>query len=204
VPYNASMNTVSRTNMPNAEGGTDPGTGLMNAFNLLSSSASLSPVGTGRRGAAKIVIFETDGVPNTLTNGTLQNDGPNSRYTGIGVGSFTSNGDSTVINNALTVVDKIVADTNTNAGTPSGFSLPNTKARVYPIGFGDLFTTGTTQEAGARTFLQDVGRRGNTLGPTDLLPATSIITGDYQTRIDNLRDTLERIMQSGVQVTLVE
>ncbi len=202
IPYNTSFNTVSRTNIPNADSGTDPATGLMNGYNLLSSSTTLG--GTGRRGAAKIVIFETDGVPNCLTNGALQNDGPNSRYTGISASSFTFNGDPTVIANALLVVDAIVADTNNTAGQPSGFSLPNSKARVYPIAFGDLFSTNTTAKTGAVTFLTNMAIRGNTLDAGGTLPSGSIITGTYQNRIDTLRSCLERIMQSGVQVTLIE
>src|SRR5439155_5437631 len=68
-PYNLSFANVTADEIPNAGGTTDPNTGLAYAFNLLSSSSQL-PAGTygtvkGRRGAAKIVIFETDGVPNT-------------------------------------------------------------------------------------------------------------------------------------------
>ena len=36
------------------------------------------------------------------------------------------------------------------------------------------------------------------------IPSYQIITGTYTTRISNLRTALERILQSGVQVTLIE
>ena len=46
-------------------------------------------------------------------------------------------------------------------------------------------------------------------GNTSAASATSIesykiITGDYNTRIENLRAVLERIIQAGIQVTLIE
>ena len=88
-------------------------------------------------------------------------------------------------------------------GTDSGFSLPNAPARVYAIGFGDIFST--TSAATAKTFLLNIQKAGKTSAPTDTsIPSYQIITGVYQDRIDNLRTGLERILQGGVQVTLVE
>ena len=79
-------------------------------------------------------------------------------------------------------------------------------ARVYSIGFGDLFSTpAATQQTAARAFLLNVQKNGNTSPASATgIPPEQIITGDYQTRIDYLRFVLERIMQSGVQVTLIE
>ena len=84
-PYDTSFNVaITPDEIPNANGSTDPNTGLAYAFNVLSPSvltstnaATASPQGygtlKGRRGAAKMVIIETDGVPNTysgLSSGT--------------------------------------------------------------------------------------------------------------------------------------
>src|SRR5262249_56836020 len=103
---------------------------------------------------------------------------------------------------AYDVVDQIrkpAASVN-SAGTDSGLSLPNAPARVYAIGFGDIFSTsaGPTAEA----FLLAVQKKGGTSpASATSMPTAQIITGPYQTRIDNLRSALQTICQSGVQVT---
>jgi len=78
---------------------------------------------------------------------------------------------------------------------------------VFAIGFGDLFSISppTSSATSALQFLLNVQKAGGTSAASETaLPAGHIITGPYQTRIDNLRTTLERIMQSGVQVTLIQ
>ena len=88
-PYNVSFGAAYGTDeIPNANGSTDPNTGLAYAFNVLSPSvltpatpSSANPPGygtlKGRRGAGKVVILETDGVPNT--------------YSGVSSGTTTMN-----------------------------------------------------------------------------------------------------------------
>jgi hypothetical protein len=57
----------------------------------------------------------------------------------------------------------------------------------------------------ALTFLQTIAYNGNTNTSTSTaLPAAQIITGDYTTRINNLRSGLETVFQNGVQVALIE
>jgi hypothetical protein len=192
----------TRGNIPNAQGGTDPVTGLALAYNLLSPSQFVNPdpLRRGRRGAAKIVIFETDGVPNGTQPFNLQKKGYDSYYA---FGGSTPNTDPKGA--AYDVIDQIrkpVAAT-TAGGADSGLSLPNAPARVYAIGFGDIFSTGAGPAAEA--FLLNVQKRGGTSpASATAMPATQVITGPYQARIDNLRSALERICQSGVQVTLIE
>ena len=97
---------------------------------------------------------------------------------------------------------KPAAPTN-GGGLDSGLSLPNAPARVYAIGFGDIFSTGAGPTAEA--FLLNVQKRGGTSPASATnMPTAQIITGPYQTRIDNLRTALQTICQSGVQVTLIE
>jgi hypothetical protein len=218
--------------IPNGQGSTDPITGLAVAFNLLSHSTTLSAADYGtraRKGAAKIVIFETDGIPNTDRSWSITGSGENTRY--INSGSIQRwNGDSSLnqyARAAVAVVSRITAPVST--GGTSGYSTPNTPARVYAIAFGDLFDgypdmsqiSGTGQDA--LQFLLRVQQVGNTSPPgnppTVGLPPEQVITGPYQRpdptmpedpvsnppgRIEKLRSALERIMQSGVQVTLLE
>src|SRR5262249_13978236 len=79
-------------NVPRAKGGTAPGMGFMIAYNLLSSSHTLRTYsqpepqyrgfagGLGRKGANRLVIFETDGVPNTRAFATFQSSSSDSYY----------------------------------------------------------------------------------------------------------------------------
>ena len=217
-PYNTTgLGGYSDVEIPNAAGGTDPATGLAYTFNLLSPStiAAAQAVGTGngRRGAQKIVIFETDGVPNNYRVPTMNPHGYNSYYTLGGVVGG-SNGNTTGINHAHNVIKQIVkpmATTATTSGTgaDSGLSLPNAPARVYPIAFGDLFdevlAPSATFRATANLFLAQCAQHGGTgTAGAIKLPDSQIITGPYEQRITRMRDCLERIFQSGVSVTLIE
>jgi hypothetical protein len=196
-PYNDSFGDGLIGDIPNGYGGTDPSTGFALAYNLLSSASAIS--GSGRRGANKIVIFETDGVPNGYLNNTFTAAGPNSYYT-IG-NTYTNPGNNAPasITPALAIIDQIVADESTN-----GFSSASSSARVYPIAFGDLFDSTSTSRGQALTFLQQVAFRGLTSDSAATpLPPYQIITGTAEDRKDKLRDAFERIMQSGVQVTLL-
>ncbi|CAN5561968.1 hypothetical protein BH11PLA2_BH11PLA2_04650 [soil metagenome] len=201
-PYNTSMGSRLVGDLPNANGGTDPNNGLSIAYNLFSASTSGASGANGRRGASKIVIFETDGVPNAYQNWDFVSAGINSKYNWIDAGASTGNGVDPAMSEAYAVVQQICAST--TAGNP-GYSLPNAPARVYSIAFGDLFSSSSTYKPQALTFLQTVQYNGNALASTTTpLPAEQIITGDYNTRINNMRTALERIFQNGVQVALIE
>jgi hypothetical protein len=207
-PYDNNVNYTGWTNIPNAQANTDPNTGLMLAFNILapSSFVNADPARRGRIGAAKIVIFETDGIPNAAQNGTFVRRGYESFYNNIG-GNHPSFPDNQTggSNAAYAVVDQIrkpMATTNAT-NVDSGMSMPNAPARVYSIGFGDIFETSLGPTAA--NFLLEIQKRGGTSRPTDTaIPDYQIITGPFDTRITNLRTALERILQSGVQVTLIE
>ncbi|VTS01068.1 Uncharacterized protein OS=Singulisphaera acidiphila (strain ATCC BAA-1392 / DSM 18658 / VKM B-2454 / MOB10) GN=Sinac_7493 PE=4 SV=1: Tad: Tad_C [Gemmata massiliana] len=217
-PYTTSSLTGhDDADIPNAGGSTDPQTGLAYGFNVLSpstiSAAQSVGTGNGRRGAQKIIIFETDGVPNSYRTPTFVPRGYNSYYTLSGVTS-ASNGNTTGINYAYSVIQQTVKQmattaTTSGAGADSGLSLPNAQARVYPIAFGDLFDAqlapGATYRDTAQAFLAKCAEYGGTgtAGATTL-PAAQTITGPYDQRITRMRDCLERIFQSGVSVVLIE
>ena len=217
-PYTTSSLTGhDDADIPNAGGSTDPQTGLAYAFNVLSpstiSAAQSVGTGSGRRGAQKIIIFETDGVPNSYRTPSFVQRGYNSYYTLGGVTS-ASNGNTTGINYAYGVIQQTVKQmaataTTSGAGADSGLSLPNAQARVYPIAFGDLFDAqlapGATYRDTAQAFLAKCAEYGGTgtVGAT-ALPDAQTITGPYDQRITRMRDCLERIFQSGVSVVLIE
>jgi hypothetical protein len=217
-PYtNTSLTGYTAGDIPNAGGSTDPDTGLAYAFNLLSPSTVTAAVsagtGAGRRGAQKIVIFETDGVPNAYRALTFNQLGYNSYYT-TGAPNVAANGDPTSMSQAYSVIQQMttqMASTATTSGTGanSGLSLPNAPARVYPIAFGDMFDPNIAPNATfaptALQFLANCAYYGNT-GPSGAttLPSTQIITGTYTTRITNLRNCMQQIFQSGVSVALIQ
>jgi hypothetical protein len=78
---------------------------------------------------------------------------------------------------------------------------------LHALAFGELFepTTNSASKTSALRFLLDFQRVGgtSTLSDTSIEPY-KIITGDADTRIDKIRQALERIMQSGVQVALIQ
>lgn len=212
-PYSdTSLNGYTDGEVPNAGGSTDPNTGLAYAFNVLSPStitaAQSAGAGAGRRGAQKIIIFETDGVPNYSRTATFVPRGYNSYYTVSGGGNETQ-GSTTVQQKSFDIISQIVKQsaltaTTSGTGPDSGLSLPNAPARVYPIAFGDLFdeelAPGAYFRDTAKSFLNQCAARGG----TGSLPETQIITGPYSQRITRLRDCLERIFQGGVTVALIE
>jgi Flp pilus assembly protein TadG len=216
--YDTGMNWQGYNSIQTAQGGTDPNTGLAVAFNILcpttvgnSGNPGLPPLPPspyanqtasrrGRRGAAKVVIFETDGVPNNSRQVTYNAQGINSWY---GINTGTSGGGAETA--AYDVVNRIVSQMASGTSGNSGLSTPSSPARVYSIGFGDLFSSTGGLNNSARSFLLEVQKRGGTSGPTDTaIPSYQIITGTYSERIDSLRTAFERILQSGVQVTLIE
>jgi hypothetical protein len=215
-PYtNTSLTGYNTNDIPNAGGSTDPNTGLAWAFNALSpstvSAATALGTGVGRRGAQKIIIFETDGVPNSYTSVTFNKMGFNSYYS-FGGYTFGSNGDATSIQDAYNVIQQIVkpmATTSVTSGTgaDSGLSLGNAPALVFPIAFGDLFDPNLSPNATfaptALAFLGQCAQYGKTQSTTTL-PSTYVITGTYSNRITNLRNAMQQIFQSGVSVALIQ
>src|SRR5206468_8340265 len=115
-PYNSSFTDVAIGNVPNAASNTSPECGFKLAYNQFSAAAGFN----GRKGASKMVIFETDGVPNTQTIGSLNNNGAyQSYYSGLSVGSNVGNMNSTVVTNALAAVTQICA---LDTASPPGYS----------------------------------------------------------------------------------
>ena len=210
--------------------------GFMTAYNQFSNATdtSVNPnvIYAGRQGAAKVVIFETDGCPNTICSGSLTGSGGTGNWYYGSMGNCNYVTTSTSLNvtpktDACTVVQQICAQT--TAATP-GYSTARTPAQVHAIAFGDLFESTSSSSLGpaALRFLCAVQIYGNTsAGPggtvtapgtmaswyTDTLNYTTyytniepwkVITGSYTTRISNLSTCMQRIMQSGIPVALIQ
>lgn len=198
-PYNSSWGYVGGGDIPNARGGTCPEMGFKVAYNEFSGATGYF----GRRGAAKVCILETDGVPNHSCGGTFSNGGMyNSKYTGS-IGSTTSQGNnsSNATDPAVAVVTAIC---NLDTASTPGYSTNRSPARVHAIAFGDLFETTSSLKGNALDFLLRVQKAGKTSAPGDTsIESYKICTGNATIRILTLQQALERIMQSGIQVSLI-
>jgi len=207
---------------------TCPQMAFMVAYNELGSASSSSAgvAFSGRVGAAKLVIFETDGMPNATCSASLTATGGGGAgsyyYAGIGNVSLESSVSTSISDpakaNALTVVQQITALTTAN---PPGYSTARNPAQVHAIAFGELFepTTTSAQQPAALRFLTAVQIYGNTSpnpGGSWLndsldynayyasIQPYKIITGNATTRIANLTTCMQTIMQSGIQIALIQ
>ncbi len=210
-PYTSTMGLALQGNLPNANGGTDPVSGFAQAFNTLSWSTSVYAArtapnntaangGSGRKGAAKMVIYETDGVPNGRPQWTYMNPGTNNAYWREG----GSNPGSSAADDSIQV-----ANTMDQLQGSGGMNLPNNSVKVHCLAFGDLFATPySTAAQNGLSYLLNVQKAGNTSPATAsgwaAFPSGQVIGGTYSERITKLRSAMEAIMQSGIQVTLVE
>lgn len=222
TPYDADFDQV-----PRANGGTAPGMGFMIAFNQMSSSVTnlrlyAAPSttyrgnagGLGRRGSERLLIFETDGAPNTAATSTLVSAGKDSYYqirvkdpsnlsSSSNVEWPTSPGytDTAVFD----VVKQICA---LDTASPPGHSTLRKPVSVYPLGYGSMFDPAnpSAAQSTALTFMQSVAYYGNTATDTSgsNFPDWSRIYGTNTQRVTRMQSAFTKIMQSGVQVTLIE
>ena len=183
--------------IPNADGGTDPEMAFMVAYNQFSSATGFN----GRKGANKMIVFETDGVPTSNANGTFQSGGAYlSKFTGISDAGSSGADDIYALNTLQYVC-------NLTSANPNGYSTIKNPVSVHSIAFGQLFETNSTSTGtpAAMDFLVKCQIKGNTSpsGATTL-NSEKIITGTYNQRIEKIRSAFEKVLQSGIQITLIE
>ncbi len=237
-PYDTNFNDKTGGNVPNASGGTNSSAGLAVAYNQFSSNTSQGF--TGRTGAVKMVILETDGVTHDYFGYTMNNNGAWNSYYSINSTDpgETVNDDpnSTSKTWTYTVAQQLCAST---AANPPGYSTARQPARIHCLAFGQLMepsmtnspTAGPMQQC-VLEFLLKIQQNGNTSPTTDTIqscwgyPGTptsggdgvtppsggytsgtqsfKIIVGGYQQRINLIQQAMSRIMQSGVQISLID
>lgn len=203
--------------VPRAFGGTCYSMGLMQAYNQFSGNTSLvnfNPAepagdagGNGRRGAQKVVILETDGVPNTTATASLSNLGAHNsyyriRYNSASPGSsefpsVSSPGYSTVTSQIYSLCNQICA---METASPPGYSTTSKKALIHCIGFGPVFAPGSPDAAAALNVLNQMQTIGNV---NDGMPSYKIIYGSEDQMVLKLQQAFTQILQNGVQVSLL-
>ncbi|HXG11321.1 MAG TPA: pilus assembly protein TadG-related protein [Gemmataceae bacterium] len=223
--------------LPRPIGGTCYAMPLMLAFNQFSINTSLrtfnpAPApygdagGLGRKGAQKLIIFETDGDPNVKATKTATvSSTPHASYFPIRYNSsnpsaseyptvsdeLTANS-STVVDEIRNLCNELVADESDSSGLATsskhGFGTKSKPVLIHCIAFGQL--VGTTPPD-TLVMMETIGnipveqRIGSTTAPygTTAKPY-KMITGTEDEMRDGLRNCIQRIMQSGVQVSLLE
>jgi hypothetical protein len=215
-PYDA-----NNLEVPRAMGGTCYSMALMQAFNQFSANSSLvnynpgAPAGdaggNGRKGAQKLIIFETDGAPNTTASASLANSGAYNSYYAIrynstspGASEFPTNingysdNSSTVTTQIFNLCNQICA---LDSASPPGYSTASKKALIHCIGFGPEFSpSGANRTTNIATLnqMQTIG------SVTDGMPSYKIIYGTESSVITSLQQAFTQILQSGVQVSLIQ
>lgn len=214
TPYDA-----NNLEVPRAFGGTCYAQPLMLAYNQFSAATACrnyaSPSGlaggNGRKGAQKIVIFETDGAPNTTANANLQNNGAYQSYYSVrynpgnpsgseypnSVNGYADNS-STVTNQIYNICDQIVAS---DTASPPGYTSGARKVLIHCLGFGPLFAPGTSTAAPNTATLNQMQLIGNV---NDGMPSYKIIYGDQNTIVANLQQAFTQILESTVPVSLIQ
>jgi Flp pilus assembly protein TadG len=218
------------TDIPKANGGTCYAMPLMLVYNQFSGNSSLqtyatSPApmgqagGNGRKGAQKLIIFETDGMVNTTASANFTNAGAYKSYYNIrlqdNTGSASNEYPTNVVGSvsqgttqALAVVSQICALD--SAGSP-GYSTPNKPVLIHTLAFGTLFDPSNTSsyKTNALNLLQNIQYIGGKAGGeqatlTTPLASYKIIVGPYTQRIQDIQNAFGKIMQDGIQVSLIQ
>lgn len=215
-PYDA-----NNLEVPRAFGGTCYAMPLMLAYNQFSGASSLvnyntgAPAGdaggNGRKGAQKIIIFETDGAPNTTASAAFTNSGPYNSYYNVRYNSANPSGSqypggiSGYSDNASTVTSQIyticqnIANLDT-AGTP-GYSTATKPVQIHCIGFGSYFSPSSSTASANIATLNQMQKIGNV---TDNMPSYKLVYGDQNTIVSNLQQAIIKILESTVPVGLVQ
>jgi hypothetical protein len=185
------------------DGNTTSNYGFMLAHNQFysnSASSQSTSGGAGRKGANRLVIFETDGMANTSAdcdgtwNGSCYN---------IGAGPIGTSGlaaDQAVYK----CVSRLVAQE--GAG---GFSTPSKPVTIQCLAFGAIFepdAPASSRDPGV-TLLQNISALGNTVFPSSSADPTNgykWVIGDLPTRQALLQKAFQNIMQSTIGVSLIQ
>jgi Flp pilus assembly protein TadG len=160
--------------------------------------------GLGRKGAQKVIIFETDGLANTSATASLVNAGtynyyqirydmnkPNSsEYPST---TATNLNDPTVLSQVYSLIQQLV----------TSYGTSRNPFRLYTVGFGSVFQ-GVNASA-AQTTLQTMQYyAGTQASASTALPSNQIITGTDAQMSSNMIDTFTKILENGVQIALIK
>jgi hypothetical protein len=186
--------------------------GLMLAYNQFSGDAALRSKllgGDGRKGAARVVILETDGMANVNANAGFTDNGPYQSYYNIKPGDNITSG-GTASTGALNVARKICALTTGSPDSP-GFATTRKPVHLHCVAFGAVFEPDASgsEPANAMAFLQQLSQIGGTGFPASVTDSGSpyfykLCTGNLAQRQTKLRQAFSNIMNEEVSISLVK
>jgi Flp pilus assembly protein TadG len=161
--------------------------------------------GMGRKGAQKVVIFETDGMANCTATATLTTASAGYTYYSIryNMNSPTTSEyplvGATTVNNStvLSQVYSLVTQLQTTYGTARN------PFRLYAIGFGPVFQG--SDATSALSVLQNMQYyAGTQSSPSTALPSNQVIIGTDAQMSANMISAYTSILQNGVQIALIK
>ena len=221
-PSTGQVPSADFTDVPRADGDTCFAMALMQCYNqfavtkptdtTLRSYATSSPInfpsgmagGQGRQGAQKVVIFETDGLPNCSATAALASAGSYSyykvRYNMNNQGSSEYPAvTATTINNpaVLNQIYSLITQLSTTYGTSRN------PFRLYSIGFGPVFT-GANSGAALSTLQSMQYYAGTQSSASTPLTSNQVITGTDAQMSAAMIDAYTSILQNGVQIALIK
>jgi hypothetical protein len=202
--------------------------GLMLAFNQFSTNSTLrtfnpapAPTGDagglGRKGAQKLIIFETDGLPNIrATKALTTSSSPHESYYPIRYNSTDptlseyatvsgelSDNDANVLSDVNSICTALTADEANH-----GFGTRAKPVLIHCIAFGGVIGSSAPSTLVTMETLGNIPveqRIGSTTAPYGSVTAPyKLITGTETQMRDGLRNCISRIMQAGIQVSLLE
>ncbi|MGD9646207.1 MAG: pilus assembly protein TadG-related protein [Pirellulales bacterium] len=219
---NATIRPYDSDNMdaPRAMGGTCYAMPLMLAYNQFSGNTSLQTYssgkptgdagGNGRKGAQKIIIFETDGGANTTANASFTNSGSHNSYYNVRFNYSNPNGSqypnnvngysdnaSTVTSQINSVCTQICA---LETASSPGYSSATKKVQIHCIGFGPQFDPATSGQSSRVATLNAMQVIGNV---NDGMPSYKLVYGTESTMINNMQQAFTKILQNGIQISLI-
>jgi Flp pilus assembly protein TadG len=221
-PATGSIPSADFMDTPRADGNTCFAMALMHCYNqfavtpvndtTLRSFTSSSPIafpggmagGMGRKGAQKVIIFETDGLPNTSATASLvsagtynyykirydMNNPTGSEYPAISV-SYSN--DPNVLSQINSLVQQLATD----------YGSSRNPFRLYAIGFGPVFEGANAADA-LQTLQSMQYYAGTQSSASTALASNQIITGTGSAMSSNMISAFTSILQNGVQVALIK
>jgi len=189
--------------------------GLMLSYNQF-SAASYSPGlgGPGRKGSQRLIILETDGMANVVSNAgfTKSVSGTtNKSYYKIGPSDTVTVGSGSAGTAALNVATKLCALTTDSTNGP-GFATPTKPVILHVIAFGAIFedvTPPPAEQVTGMALFQSLSKIGGTGFPASVSDtsdpnAYKIVTGTIDERRDKLKQAFITIMDSSIPVSLIK
>ncbi len=204
-------------------GGTSYAMGLMLAYNQFQFTSTTDSVlrnwitpstsvpegmagGEGRKGAQKMVIFLTDGAPNTKATATLTSSGSvkyyKVRYNSANPGaseypstSGLGDNDPAVLSEIYGIIDQMKTD----------YSSARKPFRLHTIGLGPIFEATNPNQATALSTLQTMQYHAGTQNSASTpLDSYKIVTGTEAQMSTALQTAISKIMQGSIQIVLLD